>query len=417
MSAYTRFAWIVLLALSPLLAWSMEVGTVQLIIGAQAHKQAGPNARPQPLTEGMSVHEGDWIETREAIVHLRMRDNAMISLRPHSRLYIACYREGEQPCVRLALKKGEIRQVTGEIGQRHKQRFRLNTPVAAIGVRGTDFISRVLDNKTLIRVLSGEVVAAPFDGKACTPDGLGVCTTPWAASLSANDDAILLIQPGQPAQRILAHKTQPHAMRAKSLSTVPVFEDLSQQPQKVQAYLLANGLDPDTLPPVEPGSVQRYGDLVFATWTDQFQGMRLSYPEASSERVVTVGNREGAIWRVDAPYRPPKMVVDYQLKQAEAQIRTSTGSMPAQVDDARLRIDFVRSTLATQLQASTPAQTVSVTASGPVGSVSGMFVLPTQQGGQIAGAVSHDGRQAGYMVHQPISTDQSLDARLLWQAP
>ncbi len=407
-----------LLVCLPVLAWGEVVGSVQLMIGHQAQIW-GEDAQTRPVKEGMSVHEGDWIETQDAVVHLRMRDNALISLRPHSRLHIACYHEGEQPCVKLELEKGEIRQITGKIGQRHKQRFRLNTPVAAIGVRGTDFVSRVLDDKTLVRVVSGEVVAAPFDGKVCTPSGLGICTTRWAASLRASDDAVLLIQPGQPAQRILAQKVHSRisnvtsSQQDKSL----VFEDLSQHPEKVQAYLQANGLDTDNLAPVKAGSVQRYGDLVFATWTEQFQGMRLSYPEASSERVVTVGNSEGAIWRVEAPYRPPKAVVDYQLKEVEAEVHAGAGSLPVKVDNATLRIDFVRSKVETQLQAVMPERSVSVTAAGPIGSVSGMFVLPTDQGGQVAGAVSHDGRQAGYMVHQPIADDQVLDARLLWQAP
>ena len=48
-----------------------------------------------------------------------------------------------------------MRSVTGQWGEASRDRFRLNTPIAAIGVKGTDFVVKVENGKTFASVLSG----------------------------------------------------------------------------------------------------------------------------------------------------------------------------------------------------------------------------------------------------------------------
>lgn len=62
----------------------------------------------------------------------------------------------------VSLSKGLFRFVSGKM---RKQGVQLRTPVAAIGIRGTDFYVEVLDDgTTLVEVVSGEVTVTPLGG-------------------------------------------------------------------------------------------------------------------------------------------------------------------------------------------------------------------------------------------------------------
>ncbi len=408
-----------LLALSFSATAAEIIGRVQLLLGGKLTASA-QNGQMRVLREGMPVYEGDLLETSAGtIAHLRMKDNAFLGLRPGTQLKIACYHAQPAPCIRLELKKGEVRERTGRIGEMYRQRFRLNTPVAAIGIRGTDFVTRSEGRLTLVRVIAGEVVASPF-GKGCTLEGLGPCATPWAASLNAAQNAILLVRPGQPTQRVL--RVQPlHVVNSPSPlpSGEGALRDLSNDPDRVVQYLARHGLTPDQKGAQGPDadSIARYGDMVFATWTTQAEGISLPYTEAHRQRAVTVGSEAGALWRQDLPYQPVARQASFALKKGEATVMTATGAKRATLSSPRLDVDFVASRLSTRFTAirnDTGAQKT-VSARLPVSSVSGIFVGNTDQGGRIAGALSHDGKQAGYYVQQPWQGDR-LDARLLWQA-
>ncbi|HRD85646.1 MAG TPA: FecR domain-containing protein, partial [Rubrivivax sp.] len=64
-------------------------------------------------------------------------------------------------------------------------RFRLNTPLAAIGVRGTDFIVQTTDQGVRATVADGAIVVGALGG-ACSAAGLGPCTGAAARELSAD---------------------------------------------------------------------------------------------------------------------------------------------------------------------------------------------------------------------------------------
>ena len=64
----------------------------------------------------------------------------------------------------------------GAAAQAAKDRFRLNTPLVAIGVKGTDFVTQTSQEGTRVMVNQGAIVMAPFD-QGCRADALGVCAT------------------------------------------------------------------------------------------------------------------------------------------------------------------------------------------------------------------------------------------------
>ncbi len=97
------------------------------------------------LARGAAIAEGDVINTaNKSFAVIRMVDNTKLTLKPNTTIAIGAFNanEGEEEaCINLV--KGGLRTVTGLIGQRKPESFNLDTPIASIGIRGTDFITRI----------------------------------------------------------------------------------------------------------------------------------------------------------------------------------------------------------------------------------------------------------------------------------
>jgi hypothetical protein len=97
------------------------------------------------LAKGADVNEGDVINTaNKSFAVIRMIDNTKLTLKPNTTIAIGEFntKEGEESgCVNLV--KGGLRTVTGLIGQKRPEAFQVDTPIASIGIRGTDFILRI----------------------------------------------------------------------------------------------------------------------------------------------------------------------------------------------------------------------------------------------------------------------------------
>ncbi|MCC6202376.1 MAG: FecR domain-containing protein [Gammaproteobacteria bacterium] len=100
------------------------------------------------LGKGMAVARRDVLTTgRNGFAVLEMRDGAKITLRPDTEFAIEQYAEqpepGQEQSIALRLFRGGLRTVTGLISRGRPASYRLNTPTATIGVRGTEFDLRV----------------------------------------------------------------------------------------------------------------------------------------------------------------------------------------------------------------------------------------------------------------------------------
>lgn len=151
--------------------------------------------RDAPLQRGLSLYEGDVIVTEAgAHVHVRFADGALLSVRPNSRLSIErySYRPGQpaENAVKFRLETGTARSITGKAGEEAKDRFRLNTPVAAIGVRGTDFVVATDAASSAVAVNSGSIVVSPIGG-VCAREGLGPCAGSLSRELTASTPGTL----------------------------------------------------------------------------------------------------------------------------------------------------------------------------------------------------------------------------------
>lgn len=131
---------ILVFALLP--AWlhaeACRIGEVARVVGAvsiQRHELAFV-----PFT-GVGICRGDRVVTGPgSIVELRLRDGTLLAVGKDSEFLIRDFRiYRDQPNVALFdLARGAFRSITGAITKR-SHRYEVRTPVATIGVRGTDF--------------------------------------------------------------------------------------------------------------------------------------------------------------------------------------------------------------------------------------------------------------------------------------
>jgi hypothetical protein len=112
------------------------------------------------LSKGDVVREGEVIRTgAESHVQLRMADEALLALRPDSRVRLHTYRFVEQGedsgRASIEVLIGGLRSITGAIGRIEKQNYIIRGGKALIGVRGTDHETFVVDEGTYNRVTLG----------------------------------------------------------------------------------------------------------------------------------------------------------------------------------------------------------------------------------------------------------------------
>ena len=121
------------------------------------------------LAIGQRVESGSTIKSSTGSAVLRFDDGQMISVAPDTTFAITEYKfnpyKPEEGSFVGSLFKGAIRAVTGLIGESNKKNVAFKTPVATLGIRGTDF-QLFFDDRLYISILDGAVEASNEAGSA-----------------------------------------------------------------------------------------------------------------------------------------------------------------------------------------------------------------------------------------------------------
>jgi hypothetical protein len=92
---------------------------------------------------------------------LKFEDGQIVTMQSNSTFRVREYRydarKAENSSIIFSMLKGGMRFVTGLIGQQRKQSFRLLTPNATLGIRGTEFMVAMVDNSLYSQVQSGKI--------------------------------------------------------------------------------------------------------------------------------------------------------------------------------------------------------------------------------------------------------------------
>jgi hypothetical protein len=393
---------------------SQVVGEVTLTIGKSKIERAAGESEPQ---KGGSVQEGDVVRTSDnGHVHIRFIDGARVSVRPNSvfRIHEFKYSPADPAAsvVRLSLDSGEARSISGAAAQAAKERFRLNTPLVAIGVKGTDFVTQVSKDIIRVTVNQGAIVMAPFDN-GCKVESLGVCNTLRAKELTAEmlgQALVYRLGTADPSFQDVSKVGQVDSSKLLKLN---------RQPREGSDKLLAS--DTEAKNPLSAVGANR---LIWGRWArDPITNDNLTVPflEALRGNEVTVGDGYYFLFREPSNVNLlPTLTTktDFGLKSSSAYYRNASNEMvPAAVQSGSLSIDFGAKTFATQLGLSAEGTGLqSYSQSGTINAGPGIFLgrsgpeaAPTST---LAGAISLDARQVGYLFKTQIGRGTFVGATL-----
>tara|TARA_B100001059_G_scaffold236702_1_gene289206 strand:+ start:2161 stop:3636 length:1476 start_codon:yes stop_codon:yes gene_type:complete len=450
----------------------VAVGEVSLVLG-KAYRLTAEGKRTR-LQRGDRVSEGDRIDTESSgHVHLRFYDDALVSVRPNSQLTIWRYEfdplNPADSAIKFDLKEGVTRAISGAAAKAARDRFRLNTPVAAIGVRGTDFVVSADAASTKAVVNEGAIVMAPYSN-SCRADALGPCL---ANALELTDSSLRLasVEQDQPLPQLLPlsavrspDKIQEQVQLAISGSATPaasavtlatsatpssdqevsnqvLLEGVTSPAVNAEAKVAAETASVTDFIPVDPISVSAEGNviefdftppspltakslsdrqLVWGRYADSplaSDRLALDFEEARASRRITVGTLDYGLFRFEPG--PRRLAGDleitgFQLTSAQAVFNSQTGIVAMSVNGGSLDINFQDNSFATALNLTHELTgEVDFVANGVV--VDGGFFRAIEATQRLSGAVSLDGAEAGYQFEKQLA-EGVVSGLTLWDS-
>jgi hypothetical protein len=139
-------------------AWAGVAGSVSLLTGRATALAATGSLRD--LRKGDSVFSGDiLVSGANSYLNLKFKDGSAMLLRPNTRFQIEQFSYNGSPASTteatetaqpeqkafFRLLKGGFRAVSGAVGKVNRDEYRISTPVATIGIRGTDYTVTLCD--------------------------------------------------------------------------------------------------------------------------------------------------------------------------------------------------------------------------------------------------------------------------------
>lgn len=136
-----RFLLLFCLALPLTPAFAGVAGTFLVVTGDV--KIITPDGQTHVPKRGDTLNERETLETgKDGSAQLKMADNGLMAVRPATRFTVDAYvykgkADGSERSF-ITLLRGGFRSITGAIGKVNRDNYRVRTPVATIGIRGTD---------------------------------------------------------------------------------------------------------------------------------------------------------------------------------------------------------------------------------------------------------------------------------------
>ncbi|BBB69503.1 hypothetical protein UNDYM_5250 [Undibacterium sp. YM2] len=325
-----------------------------------------------------AVAEGAIIKTgADGYIYLKAADDGLLIVRPNSEARIVNYHIDQQnPAntrVKLELISGVARSVSGNAVKQARQNFRFNTPVAAIGVRGTDFTVFTDKDTTRVVVVDGGIVVSGFGG-ACSPQGAGPCEGAAAAELFARQQGVLLqINKGQNKPQLL--QSAP-GLTPDAIAPPRADEPASKSATGSSAALIAPAATDPNLDPSKVGGVKQTlasntnktpnntgagnnngaaltNTIIWGRWFELF-GQKADFDITKQDQngasprgtnsYFAIFQAKNTEWQV-----PTTGSMGFALKDSQAVVVDNIKSLEsaAKLENAKLQLDFAKATFTT----------------------------------------------------------------------
>jgi len=420
-------------------AQPVTLGNAVVVIGQACAQHA--QADCVPLSRGAAIAQGDTVKTGvDGYVYITTVDHGFISVRPDSSLTFERYEydpaEPSKTVIKVSLHKGVVREISGAGAQAARDHYRMNTPVAALGVRGTDFTVFTDANVTRADVRSGGIVMTPL-GAGCAATGTGPCEGPTAAQLFAGQpNAVLQVYRGSahpvvidsalpsliPEQAAAALKNEENSARAATMQPVNPGVAPAELSFPLRAPAAPSGPAappgaPSGLPPAQPPESQQ----IF--W-GRFAPLAAAPSDTTLAALLQQGSDQLGLLTPFAMTRTPQtdMVMPafgtftFELQASSAYVmNTATGTATqAQISNPFLSVNFGASTFQTSLSLSANGTNYAVSAQGGVGPDGKLRSNYGSQATVLGGLAGKNATQAGYLFLQSLDGKNTAVGATQW---
>lgn len=401
-------------------------GHVAFVHGQVLISQPGKPQRS--VQNGAPVYVGDHVQTlANSQLHLRMVDNAFLALRPSSQLVISAYQyDKDQPQaskIRIDLEQGTSRAVSGKGGQAAKSQYRFNTPLAAIGLRGTDYTVLADADKTRVSVAQGGVIVSPF-GPDCLNSQLGPCASAFARELTAATPNVFIEITANQVPKVLPKQTETNgkAISANVMGSDSVKPDNLQQ--SIERKQVANQvINVETATNVASQSARYESIAKWGRWSALVQQLpqgsdSINKAFAQIPNLEIVGSNE--VFALAYPGQvstrlPDQGRAQFSLVAAEAYLKDKDVLSRVAVKSGQLEIDFAQNLFNTQVAVATGAATIdTVKSQGTVDRFGRMTSNASLSNANVNGIVLNKGLEATYLFDKSLATGGVLSGVAQW---
>lgn len=179
-------------------AWA-NIGTVTELSGSATIKRGKETIS---VAKGTVIEQNDRVETKNGKLKIVFKDDTQVSVTEHSNLVIDDFvydPKSGKGSLGLKATGGTVRYVSGAIAKDPKQ-VKINTPTAAIAVRGTDFVMSVneVGSSMVILMPTCDWETSSLKGAVCGSGKIDVESGPNLVKLDRPYQATLVESTGQP---------------------------------------------------------------------------------------------------------------------------------------------------------------------------------------------------------------------------
>jgi hypothetical protein len=141
-TSFSILASILVFALSASSVAATQEDSAGMVVASRGEVIAMANGGSRELKQGDFVYVNDEILTSaRSFAVLQFTDGAKVTVRPDSTLIIEqyLYAGNGEDAATLNLVSGGLRVITGAMAKTNPENYKVRTPVALMGVRGTEF--------------------------------------------------------------------------------------------------------------------------------------------------------------------------------------------------------------------------------------------------------------------------------------
>ena len=150
MNTYQKFSVLLLTSLVIFTSGLQAADGTATLVASRGEVTANSADVERSLTQGDSVYVEDQVTTGDkSFATLQFIDGAIVTVRPNSKIIIEQYvfNGGDEDAATLNLLEGGLRIITGAMTKSHPESYKVKTPVALMGVRGTEFAVMLCDGQ------------------------------------------------------------------------------------------------------------------------------------------------------------------------------------------------------------------------------------------------------------------------------